>query len=307
MAQARLDQMSGVGDLVGKSGVLLFEQFIVEVDEETDDPIEVLQGDIVDDPYGRFAVPLNASHPDPKYSLATVVDYRKLEKMGPLHHRVEVIYQILDSGAIGIGRLFGGWSFQGGIRSKTEHLTTDLSESKKRIGHRLAVYRDDDDPDTDTVVDNADGTSTEVIVGEPDDKGFDVETGNFGITLSTVCRFMTQSALRRIPQFAFHTNSNDWHVWQKNQLLITDIRISERQTMDSQESNFAFVWPIDVEILVNLSGWRELDIPSKYADQLSGVIKQVRRGSEPVSETFLIRREVDFFSFFSLIPAPPPL
>lgn len=306
MAQARLDQNAGVGNQVGRSGVFLFEPFIVETDEEHDDPIDVLQGDIVDDPFGRIGVPLNSSHPDPKYTLATVLDYRIIEKLPPFHHRVEVIYQILDSGGIGIGRVFNGWTMRSGIRSKTRRMTYDLSATPKKIGHRLATYRNDDDPESDFTVRHADGTTTPVLLGEVDDSGIEVEVGDSILKLSTVCRSMTRSNIRRINQYRFHTNTNNWLGWGKYTMLISDIDIDERQTVDSQGALPRFEWPISVELSVNEDGWKLEEIASIYKDKQAGVVKSVLSTDGPHNEEFQLRKEVDFYSFFGVIPAPAP-
>src|SRR3990167_4370138 len=132
MAWAYSLDTTGEGDQVGLLGASATELFHVNVDRESDDPIDVLQNRIAGDPYGRIGVPLKQAHPHPRLGKAVVVDYLKLQKSTPFSWQVLVIYATGDI-VPGQGS-FGGWRVAITIVSRSEQLARSIGRVDPRTG-----------------------------------------------------------------------------------------------------------------------------------------------------------------------------
>lgn len=304
MAHAKLLQPRG-GDQVGLDGVDLFEHFYVEIDAEGDDPLDVLQDRLDDDPFDRTGVPLGQSHPDPKYALATVRNYRVMEgQLGPLGFIVLVYYTTPEIPAIP-SVIVPGWKFSTSVIGRTKRLLRDLDG--KPIGNRATKYTATPpvgNPykaisqlgDTEQEVDvSLSGDNVSSPVGN---SGMEVDDGIFAFTLHRMTLAMTTSKLRLAKSSLFHCNHAIWRGYPAKNVLISDVRISE-EDYHKPGSNRSFQYSVTVELWQADKDWTQESLPVLFEeDGKSSPVYQIIDGVKvPESTAYRVRDTIDLDGF----------
>lgn len=294
MSTAFRASKTGEGDQTGLRGSFATEMWIVQVDNEFQDPLPVI---------ARFR-PLGSEHTDVTLRAAHVVDYQKVEKTdNPLTWRILVIYQtnqLLGGGS------FGGWRVATRWETRTEHLTRSLptldklgkaTDDGKLIGpHHYRVFDPDKDESfTHLAPDPTTGTDIKLVQTDGiRPVGFDRIAPAMHITFSATVPNMSFALLRYLQQkFAGRVNATRWKGFAPNTLLFTGFSEDEQASIETQATSRTDttitptnVYPVNVEFAFNSEGWT----PVKFVDTYTtpGGIETAVRQIVPVGVGFTV-------------------
>lgn len=307
MAFARHFQTSNVGNQVGVDGLHLFESFYVSLDDEEDDPVDVLQDRITVDPFDRTGVPIGQAHPDPKYGVALVRNYSIQEPLGPTGRLVVVHYTSPEIPPVTAG-IIPGWKFSTQTIGRTRRILTDLDG--KRIGGRAIKY----DAAATVLKAWSRNANIEVPVKEmgPDDdkraptdgQGLEIEDGIFAFTLRRVTLAMSTSKLRSAKSSLFKANSANWRGYDAKTVLIADARISE-EDYTKINSTRRFQYPVEVELWQADRDWTKETLPLLYEDE-GGTSPVYDNSNTPIVREHRVRGTIDLAGFLSQFEGANP-
>jgi len=313
MAYAKHLQSSGDGDQVGLDSLNLTESFYVELDEEEDDPIDVVQDRITVDAYGRTGVPLRQSHPDPKYAVAVVRNYSRYH-LGDLSRIVVVHYSPPTIPPIQ-ATLVPGWRFATHTIGRTRRIIRDLDQ--KTIGGRATKYEKPPTSPLYKAVSPISNAEIDVKLAGDDftspvgNVGMEIDDGIFAFTLSRVTLSMTTAKLRSAKSSLFKCNAASWFGYEKKTVLIADVNIQEVEYHNptSGYSNRRNQYPVSVELWQADKDWTQEVIPIFYEEEgKTSPVYIIGDGNAkvPAGTTYRVRSTIDLPGFLSQFEGSSP-
>lgn len=325
MAQAYPEFRAGEGDTIGIHGSSSEWPYIVEVDNEGDDPLTVLFG----------VAAIGSPHPDPRFAGNVVGDYRKAERLNERFQRIYVLYSSLSD------QVIGQWRRSVKFANETRVLARSLANIAPD-GETIIDVPLDVGPTKWDVADLSSATvfhtraavrAPGTIIDQPvkllptlsidRSKGIEVNDGIMAIGYDNLVPQLSIVKLQRLMSYRWHTNLGPWPGFRGSDSYPRWSLIFSNFAVDDQVLNLPIAGPywfsaVSIEFLyrpldnfLNPFGWRGRREPEYYSDDrnFAAQVFQKRASDDAevsVSKDYVIYPDAQFRNIFNVIGAGQP-